>query len=294
MNRKRILTSSDGWVTAVPAWRASAEERDRALKAFQSARIVRDLQRGAGRSDLLALHEAAMGIELHSPRDVGDHALVAAIDAALSKGQLLLIPGSDLVPGAAHHRVEDSAHETEAGQLVKSIMRERSAIEFEGGRYRLMAVARWSGQSAERDYHHIPEAKARELVTRMSQTLAKSAEERGAWQRIAKQLTDRPGSSGIVLTRNEPRLRVPQEGPAEAPVSRPSPPPPVTEQAWVDIKITYEDGSPFTGNYVIELPGGRRTEGSPDGDGLVRLRGIDPGTCQLSFPELDADAWAQG
>jgi hypothetical protein len=47
-------------------------------------------------------------------------------------------------------------------------------------------------------------------------------------------------------------------------------------------------------NCVVLLPDSRRTESPPDADGVVRLEGLDPGSCELSFPKLDALVWAQG
>jgi hypothetical protein len=68
----------------------------------------------------------------------------------------------------------------------------------------------------------------------------------------------------------------------------------LAQQDWFEIEIEYEDGSPFDGNAAIELPGGRRTDGPPDADGVVRVDGIDPGSCKVSFPSLDTDSWEPG
>ena len=63
------------------------------------------------------------------------------------------------------------------------------------------------------------------------------------------------------------------------------------EQTWIEVDVRFEDGTPFDGNVVIELPGGRKTEGAPDANGIIRIDGIDPGSCKLTITELDASAW---
>jgi len=61
---------------------------------------------------------------------------------------------------------------------------------------------------------------------------------------------------------------------------------------WVEIELVGEDGSPVAGErYRIELPDGSVAEGSLDGNGRARIDGIDPGTCTITFPNLDKDAW---
>lgn len=70
--------------------------------------------------------------------------------------------------------------------------------------------------------------------------------------------------------------------------------PKVAQQDWIEIRMEYDDGSPFDGSCVLLLPDSRKTEGPPDADGVVRLERLDPGSCKLSFPELDALGWAQG
>ena len=43
--------------------------------------------------------------------------------------------------------------------------------------------------------------------------------------------------------------------------------------------------------YQIELPDGSVAKGTLDQDGFARVDGIDPGTCKVTFPELDKEAW---
>ena len=56
---------------------------------------------------------------------------------------------------------------------------------------------------------------------------------------------------------------------------------------WIELKIQFDDGAPYPGNCVIELPGGDRSEGPPDAEGVIRMERLDPGSCKVSFPDLD-------
>ncbi len=43
---------------------------------------------------------------------------------------------------------------------------------------------------------------------------------------------------------------------------------------------------------MITLPDGSTVAtGTTDEKGRARVEGIDPGTCKVTFPELDKDAW---
>jgi type VI secretion system secreted protein VgrG len=62
--------------------------------------------------------------------------------------------------------------------------------------------------------------------------------------------------------------------------------------SFVEIELVDEDGKPVPGErYRITLPDGRVAEGSLDGKGKARVEGIDPGSCKVTFPRLDKDAW---
>jgi len=64
------------------------------------------------------------------------------------------------------------------------------------------------------------------------------------------------------------------------------------ERTWVEIELVAEDGSPIPGElFKITLPDGRVHTGTTGPDGKARVDGIDPGTCQVTFPNLDAEAW---
>jgi type VI secretion system secreted protein VgrG len=73
--------------------------------------------------------------------------------------------------------------------------------------------------------------------------------------------------------------------------------PPTEEESkkktsWVEIELVDEEGNPVTGEkYEITLPDGRVAKGTTNEKGLARIEGIDPGSCKVTFPDLDKDAW---
>jgi hypothetical protein len=77
-----------------------------------------------------------------------------------------------------------------------------------------------------------------------------------------------------------------QAAKAEAPARTPE------EKTWLEIELVDEQGNPVPGEqYTIELPGGAIRLGRLDERGRARIEGLDPGTCNVSFPNLDAPSW---
>jgi len=62
--------------------------------------------------------------------------------------------------------------------------------------------------------------------------------------------------------------------------------------SWIEIEMVDEEDEPVTGEiYKITLPDDSVAQGSLDNKGFARIEGIDPGTCKITFPDLDKDAW---
>jgi len=63
--------------------------------------------------------------------------------------------------------------------------------------------------------------------------------------------------------------------------------------SWIEIQLVDEEKQPVPGEpYQITLPDGETVaEGTLDDKGLARVEGIEPGTCKITFPNLDKDAW---
>ncbi len=68
-----------------------------------------------------------------------------------------------------------------------------------------------------------------------------------------------------------------------------------TKTSWIALQLSYEsNGLPVAGMaYEVTLPDGKTlASGSTDENGYAKVDGIDPGSCQISFPGLDQEAWA--
>jgi len=64
------------------------------------------------------------------------------------------------------------------------------------------------------------------------------------------------------------------------------------EKTWIAIELIGEDDKPVPAvPYRIVLVDGTTKEGTLDSAGKARVDDIDPGTCVVTFPDLDKDAW---
>ncbi len=65
------------------------------------------------------------------------------------------------------------------------------------------------------------------------------------------------------------------------------------KKSWIEIVLEDEAGKPVPGEaYRITLPDGTTlAEGTLDEKGFARVDTIDPGTCKVTFPNLDKDVW---
>ncbi len=64
------------------------------------------------------------------------------------------------------------------------------------------------------------------------------------------------------------------------------------KKSWIEIEMVDEDQQPVPGVvYRITLPDQTVAEGSLDENGFARVGDIDPGSCKITFPDLDKEAW---
>jgi type VI secretion system secreted protein VgrG len=65
-----------------------------------------------------------------------------------------------------------------------------------------------------------------------------------------------------------------------------------TQTSWIEIELVGEDDRPIAGEpYRVTLPNGAVASGTLDENGLARLEGFEPGSCQVTFPNRDTEAW---
>lgn len=63
--------------------------------------------------------------------------------------------------------------------------------------------------------------------------------------------------------------------------------------SWIELVLVDENDEGIPGEpFEVETPDGSVCAGVTDPDGFARVDHIDPGTCIITFPRLDKDAWA--
>ncbi|MGH9900338.1 MAG: hypothetical protein ACRD68_00695 [Pyrinomonadaceae bacterium] len=68
--------------------------------------------------------------------------------------------------------------------------------------------------------------------------------------------------------------------------------PPVRQKTWIEIELVDDTGQPVKGErYRIQTPDGDFINGVLDAQGRARVGDLDPGECEVCFPDLDARGW---
>jgi hypothetical protein len=90
----------------------------------------------------------------------------------------------------------------------------------------------------------------------------------------------------------EQRLGAPASAPPR-PIARTRPPVALEDlKTWVEIELVDDLGKPVPNEkYQIKVPGGATASGTLDANGRARITDLDPGTCDISFPDIDAREW---
>jgi uncharacterized Zn-binding protein involved in type VI secretion len=70
--------------------------------------------------------------------------------------------------------------------------------------------------------------------------------------------------------------------------------PPAAATEWIELELLDPDGTPLRNEpYRVVTPAGRTITGRLDAQGKARVPGIEPGECQVSFPDLDGTVGGQ-
>jgi hypothetical protein len=77
------------------------------------------------------------------------------------------------------------------------------------------------------------------------------------------------------------------------PTHKPKSPQNKDKKSWIEIHLVDDEGDPVAGErYRVTLPDGSTlAEGTTDENGFARVDHIDPGTCKVTFPNIDGRAW---
>jgi len=293
-DRHRFFTQSFGPMTAVAAWHASPGQKAAALSAVKAREIVLDLYRGAfdAVQTFGTLYTIATSREPH-PRRRRRGPLdseLAAVEAAVSQGALLLVRGWDLdeenQPGVS----AAADRGTPEGKLLRQVLGNAPTILFENRRYRLVPARLWS-EAGQGRYRIMAIVEARTVIAHLSQRPTNTTDQKAAWDEIAKQLSESRHGNGLLLLR-ETMAGGPGPAKSSEPALTPSQlKPKVEEKDWIEVQVLFSDGAAFDGRCSIELPGGRKVVGPPGKAGTVRIDSVDPGQCNVTFPDLDSAMW---
>lgn len=75
-----------------------------------------------------------------------------------------------------------------------------------------------------------------------------------------------------------------------------APPPaaePTPESSFIGVQLVDGQGNPVPGaRFRLTFPDGSTRDGRLNTQGCIHVEGVTPGTCQISFPDFDGDAWA--
>jgi len=63
-------------------------------------------------------------------------------------------------------------------------------------------------------------------------------------------------------------------------------------KTWIEIELVDKTGHPVAGEtYQVTLADGKITKGTLNEKGFARLEPVEPGTCKITFPNLEKQAW---
>jgi hypothetical protein len=285
-DRVGFSTTHDGTVIAIAAWRVTADQRHGAFPASRATWLARLLERDGQRATLSALYGLATGTDPQSAHRLMPSAILDKICAALDAGRLLFLP--DATSGHTASNGSTLSAGSDEQELVASVLGGRPALTFQGISYRLVAIDSGTTLAGHLDYAPLPKSDAVALVKRMSEKLASNPQDRELWTEVSEAVARADDQPRILLLRPRPGAAPPPREVAAAP---PPSKAPIAKQSWIELQIEFEDGAPFPGNVLVEVPGGVRSEGPPDDKGNIRLDRINPGSSKVSFPDLDASAF---
>lgn len=65
-----------------------------------------------------------------------------------------------------------------------------------------------------------------------------------------------------------------------------------TKTSWIEVQLVDESSKGIAGQtFIVTAPDGCDYSGTTDEQGVGRVDGIDPGSSDITFPDLDKDAW---
>lgn len=236
-------------------WQQAEKDRTRLVKNDEFATVVHDRQ-------LLVKHDASDRTDGHRKRWVGKDA-----DEVTKKKK------RERIDGDVHLDVKGSRHEQVDGKQSLTVVQDRQEN-----------VAGRSALKAHKEVHWVA---GETLVAEGGQDVTLRGP--GGFFRI--------DSSGITIKGRMVRINVsgkPRRGKGSKPAEPEEPKGVESVDDWIEIVLLDEDDPsmpiPYQ-RYIVRCPDGKVREGTLDADGRARIDGIKPGSCEVTFPDLDASEW---
>ena len=67
------------------------------------------------------------------------------------------------------------------------------------------------------------------------------------------------------------------------------------ETTWIEIELLDPDGKPVSDErFKITMPDGSIQYGRLDSNGKAKIERLQPGSCQVTFPDRDQEVWTVG
>ena len=282
--------------------------RDNRLLLVRAADAIRLC--GEGDHEQLPWHESSVSVDALAGRDMlgirefvsqagltsfpltmfDDHAVLSLLRDSLKNRELAVLRASD----GGHVGESSASHEQRS--LVKEIeVKAGHALTYSGRRYRLLPDAGFGVLADRTSYEVVPHDDA---VAVLRAIAAQSGGPSGLGpllhEAISKLTADwLPPSSpdGLVLLRRNKAVTTTHVD-AGAAITPSQMKQMLQPSAAIEIELVDKEGRPVPGEaWELTLPDGTKRSGQLDGDGYAKVAPIPEGTCQVTFPRLDADAW---
>lgn len=255
-----------------------------------SARWLQDLKvDAAAMSDLRRLVQSIdLGKDLSR---MDDNEIITEFVHMLDRKSLCRCDGNKN-DGAGKRPAGGDRTRTPVEAVIRVLAGGNRQFSLEGQMLRVIHAEQWRGMREEGGYQIIPPTEARQTILKLAAMPSATAEEKSAWQKALDLLAQsRAGrfESGLLLLRIVPRRNF--KSPSAEPAITPSQLAQLVKH-WVEIELVDETGAPVPDvSYSITAPDNQVYTGVTDAAGMARVDNIPPGQCQISFPELDKDAY---
>ncbi|WP_347988692.1 hypothetical protein [Methylomonas sp. AM2-LC] len=254
----------------------SVEMKLQALKSNQSA--MRNLR------SLISCGEGVFNIHR-----LDDNEVIKQVCALIRTGRLA-------ISGRKTSTTEIDPKQKVINQILTGLPNKIQDFNFDGQTLRLISAEQWKSLSRNQKYQIISKDQAKQIIQKLIVSPFSSANEKTYLHQTIELFTETKFSrleTGFLLLRYSTNnyVRAESNEPAFTPsqhVQRLQ-----KEKHWIEIELLGEDGKPIANqNYLVVTADQKQYTGTTDADGLARLDDIPAGNCQVSFPDLDKEAWS--